>query len=87
MHTNKSFEELNKKCLLLEKLGFTIEHRDCDVSYHTVGGQYKGFDFSATDSDVVCIIYTALKHVYSLGLEEGQRNVQQKMREALGIDE
>lgn len=87
MNMNKSFEELNKKCKLLEELGFTINHQDCDVSFETVNAEFDDFNFSATASDTPSIIYTALKHVYAQGLEDGMRNARQQMREALGLEE
>jgi len=87
MYINKNVEELNKKCELLMSLGFEINHRDCDVSFETLNVDFNGFDFSGTAPDVQSILYTALKHVYTLGIEQGKSIVQKQMREALGFDE
>lgn len=87
MRRNLNIDDLNKKCNLLEELGFTIIHRDCDVSFETINNRFEDFDFSATAPDVQSIIYTALHHVYVLGLEAGEKRVQREMREALGMVE
>jgi hypothetical protein len=84
---NRNWEELNKKCELLEDIGFTINHQDCDVSFETANKRFEGFDFSATASDVQSIMYTALCHVYKLGVEQGKTMVQRDMRKALGLEE
>ena len=71
LRRNQNIEELNKKCELLENLGFTINHinhRDSDVSFETINTNFEQFDFSATAPDVQAIIYTALHHVYLLGV-------------------
>lgn len=86
MRINKNTEELNKKCELLTSLGFEIQHRDCDVSFETLFVNFEGFDFSATAPDVQSVIYTALVHVYNLGLEKGKAIVQQDIKQALGIE-
>lgn len=87
MRLNRNSEELNKKCELLMSLGFEIQHRDCDLTYETAGVDFEGFDFSATAPDVKSILYTALVHVYNLGLEKGKAQVQQDIKQALGIEE
>jgi hypothetical protein len=87
MRLNKNNEELNKKCELLMSLGFEIQHRDCDVSFETLNVDFVGFDFSATAPDVQSIIYTALNHVYNLGLQQGKSIVQQDIKVVLGIGE
>lgn len=84
---NQNIDDLNKKCELLEELGFTIIHRDCDVSFETINTRFEDFDFSATASDVRSIIYTALTYVYKIGVAQGKAMNQLKMREALGMDE
>lgn len=87
MRINKNVEELNKKCELLMSLGFEIQHRDCDVSFETLNVDFKGFDFSATAPDTQSIIYTALNHVYNLGLQQGKSTVQHDIKAALGLEE
>lgn len=87
MRLNKNAEELNKKCELLMSLGFDIQHRDCDLTYETAGVDLQGFDFSATAPDVKSILYTALVHAYSLGVVVGKAQVQQDIKQALGIEE
>lgn len=88
MRGKRNFQELSAKCELLEEMGFTINHEDSDVSYpRTYLHDFEGFDFSATAPDVHSIIYTALQHVYELGMDEGKASIRQTLREALGIDE
>lgn len=87
LRRNQNIEELNKKCELLEDLGFTINHRDSDVSFETINTCFEEFDFSATAPDVKAIIYTALHHVHKLGVKQGREMNQRSLREALGIDE
>lgn len=87
LRRNQNIDELNKKCELLEELGFTLNHRDCDVSFETINTRFEDFDFSATAPDVRSIIYTALHHVYKLGAAQGKSINQLKMREALGMEE
>lgn len=87
MRRNQNIEELNKKCNLLEELGFTINHRDCDVEFETINTRFEDFDFSATAPDVNSIIYTALHHVYKLGVDQGKSMVQRDIRQALGLEE
>lgn len=67
LRRNQNIQELNAKCEMLEELGFTINHRDCDVSFETINTRFEGFDFSATARSVEAIMYTALHHVYKLG--------------------
>ncbi len=85
MRRNENIEELNKKCELLTSLGFEVWHRDCDLSFHTLNVDFEGFDFSATAPDVQSILYTALVHVYNLGLEGGKAQVQHDIKQALGL--
>lgn len=94
LRRNRNIEELNKKCELLEDLGFTINHRDSDVSFETINTHFEEFDthfeefdFSATAPDVQAIIYTALHHVYKLGVKQGREMNQRALRQALGMDE
>lgn len=87
LRRNQNIQELNKKCDLLEDLGFTINHLDCDVSFETVNTRFEEFDFSATAPDVQSIIYTALHHVYRLGIEAGKNRVQREIKQALGLEE
>lgn len=86
MRLKRNVEELNKKCELLIDLGFQIQHQDYDVSFDTLGVDFEGFDFSATAPDVQSVLYTALTHVYNLGLEQGKNQVQHDIRNALGIE-
>lgn len=87
LRRNQNIEELNKKCELLEDLGFTINHRDSDVSFETINTHFEEFDFSATAPDVQAIIYTALHHVYKLGVKQGREMNQRTLRQAMGMDE
>jgi hypothetical protein len=87
LRRNQNIDDLNKKCELLEDLGFTINHRDCDVSFETIKYEWKDFDFSAVAPDVNSILYSALNHVYKLGVAQGRELNQRKLREALGMEE
>lgn len=87
LRRNQNIEELNKKCELLEQMGFTINHRDCDVSFETINTRFEDFDFSAVAPHIPAILYTALHHVYKLGVQKGREMNQQALRNALGIEE
>jgi len=84
-HRNQDL--INKKCGLIESLGFEVWHNDSDSSFQTQNTTFEGFDFSATAPDVQSILYTALTHVYNLGLEQGKSQVRQDIKAAFGIGE
>lgn len=84
---NQNIQELNKKCELLEEMGFTINHRDPHVSFETINTRFDEFDFSAVAPTIPAILYTALHHVYKLGVKQGREMNQQALRKALGMEE
>lgn len=86
LRRNQNIDELNKKCEMLEDLGFTINHRDVDVSFETINTRFDEFDFSATAPDVQSIIYTALHHVYRLGVDKGKSMVQRDIAHYVSIN-
>ena len=87
LRRNQNIEELNKKCNLLEEMGFTINHRDSDVSFETISNQWDEFDFSGVAPHVPLIVHAALKHVYKLGVKKGREMNQRALRQALGVEE
>lgn len=73
-------EDINKKCELLQRLGFQIEHEDSQVSFN---GHM--FDFSAIACDERSIIQTALKAVFDSGREAGKDEIREGIRELLQV--
>lgn len=74
-------ERLTQKCLLIESLGFTINHADSDVEFNGYP-----FDFSAVACDAPSIVYTALKKMFEHGKADGAIEIQEGIRKLLGID-
>lgn len=67
----RNHEAINKKCELLERLGFEIEHTDSRVSFN---GHL--FDFSAVACDEASILKTALLVMFEHGREQGRKEIQ-----------
>ena len=74
-------ERINQKCLLLEELGFTIEHQDSRVSFQGIE-----FDFSAVACDRASIVYTALNAMFQKGQAVGRASIQESMKTLLGLN-
>lgn len=76
----RNIEEINKKCELLQRLGFEIDHEDSQVTFngHT-------FDFSAIACDESAIIKTALQVVFDAGRERGKNEIREGIRELLQV--
>jgi hypothetical protein len=74
-------ERINKRCELLESLGFTINHNDSDVSMNG-----KRFDFSAIELTVPNVLYHVINEVHTGSYKEGEISTRRRMREALGFD-
>jgi len=76
----RNHEAINKKCELLERLGFEIEHEDSRVSFngHT-------FDFSAIACDEVSIMQTALLVMFEHGREQGRKEIQEGIKTLLQL--
>ncbi len=74
-------EAINEKCLLLQSLGFEIEHQDSHVSFNG----YE-FDFSAVACDAKSIMYTALEIMYQHGREQGQNAIKAEFKKLLGLE-
>ena len=87
MRLNKSLEEVNSKCVMLMDLGFEINHRDCDLSFATHKHNLHGFDFSSTSPEIRDILYAAISHAYTLGFEKGKEDIQQRLKDLLGLEE
>jgi hypothetical protein len=71
-------ERINQKCLLLEELGFTIEHQDSCVSFQGIE-----FDFSAVACDRASIVYTALNAMFAKGRAVGKAEIRQNFKELM----
>jgi len=68
----RNHEAINKKCELLARLGFEIEHEDSRVSFN---GQT--FDFSAIACDEASIMKTALNIMFEHGREQGKQEIRE----------
>lgn len=78
MIRRRNHEEINKKCELLESLGFEIEHEDSRVSFD---GHI--FDFSAIACDEASIMKTALKAMFEHGREHGKEEIREGFRKLM----
>ena len=75
-------ERINAKCLLLEELGFTIEHNDSCVSFQGIE-----FDFSAVACDAKSILYTAMNVMFTKGRAVGRAEIRQGFKDLMKDDE
>lgn len=90
MDINKTLADwsLDKKTKTLSELGFSILSKHLhDAVFVGQIRNFEDFDFSATAPDLESIMYTALNHVYHLGIEAGEKRVQCEIKQALGIEE
>ena len=78
----RDFEAINKKCLLLQELGFVIEHQDSYVSMAGIE-----FDFSATACDNWSIIFTAVSEAYRQGIQQGKNELKQDLHDLLKMED
>jgi uncharacterized protein YprB with RNaseH-like and TPR domain len=78
MIRRRNYEEINKKCELLESLGFEIEHEDSRVSFNG-----HSFDFSAIACDEASIMKTALKAMFEHGREHGKEEIREGFRKLM----
>ena len=81
MKVRRDRNEINKRCELLESLGFTIIHEDSRVCLQDLE-----FDFSATNMNVKNIIYQAIMEAYSQGEHDGRKEIQEKLMNLIGIE-
>jgi hypothetical protein len=79
MIRRRNYEEINKKCELLESLGFEIEHEDSRVSFN---GHL--FDFSAIACDEASILKTALNIMFEHGREQGKQEIREGFKALMG---
>lgn len=79
MIRRRNYEEINKKCELLESLGFEIEHEDSRVSFN---GHL--FDFSAIACDEASILKTALNIMFEHGREKGKQEIREGFKALMG---
>lgn len=77
----RNYESINKKCELLERLGFEIQHEDSRAIFD---GQT--FDFSAIACDEASIIQTALRTMFQHGREQGRKEIQDGIKAVLEIN-
>lgn len=81
MKTNQNRQDIiNKKCELLQELGFVIEHEDSCVTFGGIP-----FDFSATACDRASLVYTAMNAMFSKGRAVGKVLVQEGIKDILGL--
>lgn len=76
----RNYEAINKKCELLERLGFAIEHEDSRVSFNGFT-----FDFSAVACDEASILQTALLFMFEHGRQEGRKEIQEGIKTLLDL--
>lgn len=76
----RNSEEINKKCELLQRLGFEIEHEDSQVSFNG-----NTFDFSAIACDEAAIVKTALQIAFEAGRERGKNEIREGIRDLLQV--
>lgn len=76
----RNYEAINKKCELLERLGFEIEHEDSRVSFNG-----NTFDFSAIACDEASILQTALLVMFEHGREQGRKEIQDGIKTLLQL--
>ena len=74
-------DKLNKKCELIESLGFEIDHVDSRV---TMAGHE--FDFSATQPEAWAIVQTAVLKSFELGKKKEKEELVNKARVFLNIN-
>jgi len=79
--SNDSINRMNEKCLLLEGLGFTINHQDSEVEFNGYC-----FDFSATSCDSASILYTAMNKMFENGRAVGRIEIQKGIKKLLNLD-
>lgn len=78
-HRNQDL--INKKCKLLQQMGFTIEHQDSVVRFKGIT-----FDFSATNGDIESLTYMALTQMFDRAFAAGKACVRQDIKDVLGIE-
>ena len=81
----RSYEDMKRRCELLESMGFDIYHEDSDVRWvHTDGPMLK-FDFSATAED------SFMKHALSVMFHEahnaGRESLKHELSQLLRLEE
>lgn len=70
---------INKRCTILQSLGFSIQHEDSCVEMNGIL-----FDFSATDETK--FVEQAVKTAYQVGLNHGVEKTQASLRSIIGLD-
>lgn len=78
----RSPEEINARCVVLESLGFEINHQDSSVGMFGVD-----FDFSAIELTTPNILYHALQTMQKEARKEGRNEVREKLAKLLEIEE
>lgn len=77
----RNIEIMNKKCQLLEELGFTVEHTDSRVYFEGLE-----FDFSSTACDSASIIYTAMTTMFQKGQAVGKALIREEFKKLMSPD-
>lgn len=80
MFDRRSQEEINKKCELLQSLGFEIEHQDSQVRFNA-----HVFDFSAIACDKASIMKTAMNAMFENGREHGKKEIREGFKALMQV--
>jgi hypothetical protein len=75
MRKVRSSKIINKRCELLEELGFTIEHEDSNVSL----GEFV-FDFSAIELTIANIIKMVADKAFKKGALSGRNDLKMEFK-------
>jgi hypothetical protein len=78
MWSTRSAETINKRCELLENLGFAIDHEDSNVSL----GEFS-FDFSAIELTTANIIKMVANEALKAGILKGQNDLKMELKRLL----
>ncbi len=86
MRGRRNQDEVNRRCELLESLGFEIDHEDCRVSLGEsldLHGNFRNFtiDFSATAEDK--FMAYAINKIFEYGVKVGGNKVRQGIKDLL----
>ena len=88
MRFTKNYDDINRRCDILESLGFTILHEDSRVSYIYDNGEgrfYVEIDFSSISEDKF-LLY-AYKVIFETGMKIGRNKVRTSLSNLLEVEE
>jgi DNA-binding protein YbaB len=84
----KRRDRIHERCLKLEELGFRVNHEDSSIcinheNYFQFDCEEIEVDFSATDENK--FIQKAVLEAYKFGIEKGEKNIKQAMKNILDL--